>query len=76
MTPQLPKLTPEQEHGLRLILDRTAGMIIESQGWHRTCLSCLHFNEATEQCTFYVPAMRPPARVIVEACPAWDGTPF
>jgi len=76
MNPQVPTLTPEQQQGIELILTRTVELLAKSQGWGHTCLACLHFNEAMEVCTYYRDPIRPPARVIVEGCPAWDGTPF
>ena len=71
-----PKLTPEQMAGLHGVIHRTMQLVAAKSGWNRTCLSCCHFHEGTEACTFYSPPMRPPARVIVEACPAWSETPF
>lgn len=73
---ETPKLTPEQTQALMIIFQRTLQIGAQNLGMARTCLSCCHFNEAAEACTFYNPAMRPPARVIVEACPAWSGDPF
>ena len=70
-----PKLSPEQADSLRMILHRTMQLVAAKTGMSRTCLSCGHFNEASEQCTFYTPSMRPPARIIVEACPAWEASP-
>jgi hypothetical protein len=71
-----PKLTPEQMRGMESVLHRVVQLAAQKAGWNRTCLSCCHFDESQELCTFYKPAMRPPARVIVEACPAWAETPF
>lgn len=71
-----PKLSPEQELALTIIFQRTLQIGAASLGMGRTCLKCCHFNEPTESCTYYTPAMRPPARVIVEGCPAWSETPF
>lgn len=36
----------------------------------RTCLTCLWFDEKTEQCS--KAAARPPARVIAFGCPAYE----
>lgn len=73
---QTPKLSPEQAAALLTLFQRTLQIGARNLGMNRTCLSCCHFNEAAESCTFYNPAMRPPARVIVEACPAWSEAPF
>jgi hypothetical protein len=35
----------------------------------RSCLSCVHFNEAEEICLQF--KQRPPARVIAHGCPAY-----
>lgn len=70
------KLTPEQFTSLEAVMQRTVELVCIKSGMSRTCLSCSHFNEASESCTFYNPPMRPPARVIVEACPAWSENPF
>lgn len=41
----------------------------------RTCVSCLHFDEPTELCKLC--NLRPPARVIANACPQYrDEIPF
>lgn len=40
---------------------------------HRSCLSCDHFTETTEQCA--KAGMRPPARTIAQGCPAYDEAP-
>jgi hypothetical protein len=69
---QDPKLTPEQMASLKTLLHRTIQLVGHAAGMNRTCLSCRYFNESSEACTFYNPAIRPPARVIVEACPAWE----
>jgi hypothetical protein len=69
-----PKLTPEQSRALSQVIARTVELVVAASGWNRTCLTCAHFNEAAELCTLY--QARPPARVIVEACPAWAGNPF
>lgn len=66
-----PKMTPEQTAALKTLFHRMIQIAAVNTGMNRTCLSCEFFNEATEACTFYNPAIRPPARVIVEACPAW-----
>jgi hypothetical protein len=71
-----PKLTPEQMRGMEAVLHRVVQIAARHAGWNHTCLSCCHFNEASEQCTYYAPPMRPPARVIVEGCPAHAETPF
>lgn len=37
-----------------------------NKGGFKSCISCIHFDEQTEQCKLY--KQRPPARVIVNAC--------
>ncbi len=34
-----------------------------------SCLSCVHFNELTEQCLLY--KQRPPARIIAKGCDSY-----
>jgi len=71
-----PKLTPQEHAALVDIFKRAFEIGVGKVGANKTCLSCCHFQEGADVCTFYTPAMRPPARVIVTACPAWQGEPF
>ena len=71
-----PKLTPAQWGALQTLFHRILQLAAQNAGMNKTCLSCLHFDEEKELCTFYNPAMRPPARIIVEACLAHTETPF
>lgn len=41
--------------------------------FHRTCLSCEHFKEQDELCL--LAHVRPPARVLVEGCVAYEEKP-
>lgn len=78
-TPKI-KITPEHTAALENFLQGTVARSLEivayKNGWNRTCLSCEHFREGDDVCTFYTPNQRPPARVIVEGCPAWIDIPF
>lgn len=38
----------------------------------RTCVHCGYFDQPSEVCTFYVPASRPPAKVIAFGCPSFE----
>lgn len=71
---QTPKLTPEQYAALMLIFQRTLQIGAQNMGMDRNCLSCFFFDEKTEICGKW--NARPPARTIVEACEAFDPTPF
>lgn len=45
----------------------------------RSCINCMHFDEASETCGITTPRQRPPARIIAAGCNLWldDGTiPF
>ena len=75
-TAQTSKLSDEQQKALITIFQRTLQIGAANLGMNRTCLTCCHFNETQESCNYYNPPMRPPARVIVESCPAWGETPF
>ena len=71
-----PKITPGQMQALQTLFGRVVQLAAKQAGWDRTCLSCMHFDEARDVCVYYTTAMRPPARVIVETCPAYDELPF
>lgn len=43
---------------------------LEDAKYDHTCLSCEHFNQQTEGCA-KANGARPPAKVIVDGCPAW-----
>lgn len=48
---------------------------LHAQGLIHSCLTCEHFDEASETCHVY--KQRPPARVIAYGCPSWiDDIPF
>jgi hypothetical protein len=68
------KLTPQETASLETLFARVGQLVIEKQGWGKTCLDCHFFNEQTEICGKW--NARPPARTIVEACPAFDPVPF
>jgi hypothetical protein len=70
------KLTPQEIQSLEKLMSRTVELVCQKSGIGRTCLSCAFFREGEDVCTFYAPPMRPPARVIVESCPAWSEAPF
>jgi hypothetical protein len=56
-------------------LAKSAAMIVSTG--RRTCVNCLHFDEAAGVCTFYTPQMTPPPRVIAFGCGEFqDGVPF
>ncbi len=40
-----------------------------------SCLECSYFDEDKELCEYCGPATRPPARVIVNGCPAFTHIP-
>jgi hypothetical protein len=61
------KLSPEQLESLAGVFVRAGEIAARIAGWNRNCLGCVHFSEAAEHCGRW--NMRPPARVIVEACP-------
>jgi hypothetical protein len=59
-------------------LEEIAGLIERATGMINTacksCITCGHFVESTEQCALY--KARPPARIIAFACPSYDFIPF
>lgn len=69
-----PKLTETQAEDLAELFQHTANLVIRRNGWGRNCLSCINFDEKTELCA--LANARPPAKIIVEACPQWDNIPF
>lgn len=69
-----PKLTPDQTAALMLIFQRTLQIGADNLGMNKTCLSCFYFQEGPDFCGKW--NAKPPARTIVEACPAYDPTPF
>lgn len=44
--------------------------VIEAARFEHTCLGCEHFAESSEVCAVY--KQRPPARVIVQGCSAFE----
>lgn len=68
------KLTPGQVKGLEEILARTAERIISLNRWNRNCLNCQHFAEGPDTCQKW--RTKPPARVILTACEAFEKLPF
>lgn len=55
-------------------LVRSVMELIQRAKLHRSCLTCSHFTEASEGCDL-AGGQRPPARVIVNACPAYTEEP-
>lgn len=51
--------------------------VIQRSKLHRSCLTCVHFRESSEDCVLAEPWQRPPARVIVNGCEGWaEDIPF
>lgn len=69
-TPEL--LSPAAVAALELVMQRAVQVAIRVGTYRRTCINCKWFNEAAEQCHFYQPVGRPPARIIANGCDAWD----
>lgn len=68
--------TPEREANIAIALQRcgaeVARGVVEAL---QTCLTCVHFTEATEVCA--LAKQRPPARVIAHGCDCHlDNIPF
>lgn len=59
--------------GEKYSLHKMISDLIEEARLHRSCLTCVHFEEATEKCHRY--EQRPPARVIAMGCPEWEQEP-
>jgi hypothetical protein len=58
------------------LLVRSLMEVIQRAKFYKTCLTCTHFNDDTEVCAL-AEGQRPPARVIVNACPAYtEEVPF
>lgn len=70
----MSNLTSAQIESLQELLKATTARIIQLEGWNRNCLACVHFNEAAETCQKW--NMKPPARVILTACDAFQAEPF
>ena len=68
------KLTPNDIANLVAVMQRAVEIAADKSGAGRTCLACIHFHEETEICD--VAEKRPPARVIVSGCKAFDPAPF
>ncbi len=52
-----------------------ARALADYYGLRRTCVDCLHFNSASEECDLY--HQRPPARIIARGCDSFeDDIPF
>jgi hypothetical protein len=49
--------------------------LIEKSRLYRSCLTCEHFDEATELCLLNGANQRPPARVIAMGCSAYFELP-
>lgn len=71
---EIPQLSHGQQEAIATVLARTVDLVARSQGWRISCLTCCHFNEATETCLTY--QVRPPARVLAFGCPSWQREPF
>lgn len=69
--------TPEV-HDINYAIYRQVKMALENVDIFQNCLNCKFWNGANELCLKY--QMRPPAHVIVNACPAYedseDALPF
>jgi uncharacterized protein YqgV (UPF0045/DUF77 family) len=68
--------TPERDAdialAIKLLASSSAKAITDAM---ETCLSCEHFDEATEVCA--LAQARPPARVIAHGCPSYSAqVPF
>lgn len=57
----------------RSYLEAAVADLIETARLYRSCLTCQHFEEATEICR--IAAARPPARVIAMGCPKYFEQP-
>lgn len=61
--------------GIIVAMDKAIRVAIDIAS--KSCLNCMHFEEAKELCGFKGYNQRPPARVIVTGCPSHeDEIPF
>ena len=67
-------LTDVELESLTEVMARCLVAAAAKMGGGRNCLGCSHFDEPSEICGKW--GKRPPARVIVSACPSFEPLPF
>ena len=66
------KLHPDAKASLINLI--TVAIEREPNYLYQTCLTCIHFHETKEICS--LAKKRPPAKIIVFGCEAWEYVPF